>query len=91
MTPRLSGHFSILGLICFVLKSLLGIAKQSSREKFEILSLKPQESRLNFDISNEGFYGTHLGSSSLLASTVADANNKETETKTPAQVRELSW
>ena len=76
-----------------MLKSLLGIAKQSSREKFEILSLKPQESCLNFNISNVGLYayGTHFGSSSFLASTVADANNKETETKTPAQVGELSW
>ena len=25
MTPRLSGHFSIFGLVFFVLKSLLGI------------------------------------------------------------------
>ena len=42
MTPRLSGHFSIFGLVFFVLKSLLGIAKQWSREKFAILSLKPR-------------------------------------------------
>ena len=42
MTPRLSGHFSIFGLIFFVLKSLLGIVRQWSREKFAILSLKPR-------------------------------------------------
>ena len=41
MTPMLSGHFSIFGLVFFVLKSLLGIAKQCrSREKFAIVSLK---------------------------------------------------
>ena len=28
MTPRLSGHFSIFGLVSFVLSSLLGIARQ---------------------------------------------------------------
>ena len=42
MTPRLSGHFSIFGLIFFVLKSLLGIARQWSRKKIEILTLKPR-------------------------------------------------
>ena len=36
MTPRLSGYFSIS------VKSLLGIARQWSREKFEILFLKPR-------------------------------------------------
>ena len=30
------------GLVFFVLKSLLGIARQRSRKKFAILSLKPQ-------------------------------------------------
>ena len=44
MTPRISGHFSIFGLVFFVLKSLLGIAKQWSREKFAILALKPVRS-----------------------------------------------
>ena len=34
MTPRLSGHFSIFGLVFFVLKSLPGIARQWSPEKF---------------------------------------------------------
>ena len=42
MTPRLSGHFSIFGLVFFVFKSLLGIARQWSREKFAILTLKPR-------------------------------------------------
>ena len=32
----------IFGLVFFVLKSLLGIARQWSREKFEILTLKPR-------------------------------------------------
>ena len=36
------GHFSIFGLVFFVLKSLLGIARQWSREKFAIVSLKPR-------------------------------------------------
>ena len=40
MTPRLSGHFSILGLVFFRLKYLLGIARQWSLEKFAILTLK---------------------------------------------------
>ena len=40
MTPRLSGHFSIFGLVFFVLKSLLGIARQWGREKIAMLSLK---------------------------------------------------
>ena len=42
MTPRLSGHFSIFHFVFFVLKSLLGIARQWSLEKFAILTLKPQ-------------------------------------------------
>ena len=41
MTPRLSGHFSTFGLVFFVLKSLLGIARQWS-ERFAILTLKPR-------------------------------------------------
>ena len=36
MNPRLSGYISILGLVLYVLKSLLGIARQWSREKFPI-------------------------------------------------------
>ena len=42
MTPRLSGHFSIFGLVFVVLKSLLGIERQLSREKFVILPPKPR-------------------------------------------------
>ena len=42
MTPRLSGHFSIFGLVFFVLKSLLGIARQWTRERFAVLTLKPR-------------------------------------------------
>ena len=44
MTPssRLSGHISIFDLAFFVLKSLLGIARQWSRYKFAILTLKPR-------------------------------------------------
>ena len=38
MTPILSGHFSIFGLVFFVLKSILGIVRQWSREKFAILT-----------------------------------------------------
>ena len=38
MIPILSGHFSIFGLVFFVLKSILGIVRQWSREKFAILT-----------------------------------------------------
>ena len=41
MIPRLSGHFSIIGLVFFALKSLLRISRHWSRDKFAILSLKP--------------------------------------------------
>ena len=40
MTLKLSGHFSIFGLVFFVLKSLLEITRQWSRPKFAILTLK---------------------------------------------------
>ena len=36
MNPRLSGNFYIFGLVFFVRYSLLGIARQWSREKFAI-------------------------------------------------------
>ena len=39
MTPRLSDHFSIFGLVFFVLTSLLG---KRRLEKFAILTLKPR-------------------------------------------------
>ena len=42
MSQRLSGHFPIFGLVFVVLKSLLGIARQWSLEKFAILTLKPR-------------------------------------------------
>ena len=42
MTPWLPGHISIFGLGFFVLKSLLGIARQWSHNKYASLSLKPQ-------------------------------------------------
>ena len=42
MTQRLTGHFSVFGLVFFVLKTLLGIARQWSHEKIAILSLNPQ-------------------------------------------------
>ena len=51
MTPRLSGHFSIFGLVFFVLKFLLGIARHWSREKFAILTLKPGSHVRIFNIS----------------------------------------
>ena len=41
MTKRLSGHFSILGLVSLC-SSLLGTARQYSSETFAILSLKPR-------------------------------------------------
>ena len=41
MTLRLSGHFSLFGLVFFVFKSPLGIVRQRSHEKFLILTQKP--------------------------------------------------
>ena len=38
-TPRLSGHFSIFGVVFFVLKSFLGIARQGSGGKFATFCL----------------------------------------------------
>ena len=35
-------HISIFGLVLYVLKSLLGIARQWRREKCAIFSIKPQ-------------------------------------------------
>ena len=42
MTSRISGHFCIFGLVFFVLKSLVRIARQWSHVKFAILALKPR-------------------------------------------------
>ena len=39
MNPRLSGYISVLGLVFYVLKSLLGITSELSREKFAIFFL----------------------------------------------------
>ena len=39
MNPRLSGYISVLGLVFCVLKSLLGITRQLSREKFAVFVL----------------------------------------------------
>ena len=39
MNPRLSGYISVLGLVFYVLKSLLGITRELSREKFAIFVL----------------------------------------------------
>ena len=57
MSPRLSGNFSVLGLVFFVLKSLMGIARQWSCKKFAILTLKPVRSHVskNINISNVGY------------------------------------
>ena len=55
ITPRLSGHFSIFSLVFFVLKSLLGIARQWSREKFAILTLKPRSHVRILYTSNVGY------------------------------------
>ena len=40
MNPRLSGYISVLGLVFYVLKSLLGITRQLSCEKFAIFVLR---------------------------------------------------
>ena len=40
--PTLSRRFSIFGLVFFVLNSLLGIARQWSRKKMTVLTLKPR-------------------------------------------------
>ena len=42
MTSRLSGHSSTFGFVFFMLKFLLGIARQQTYEKFAILTLKPR-------------------------------------------------
>ena len=39
MNPRLSGDISVLGLVFYVLKSLLGVTRQLSREKFVMFVL----------------------------------------------------
>ena len=44
MTPTLSGHISIFGLVFVVLKSLLGIARQWSRENEQFCHYEASES-----------------------------------------------
>ena len=39
MNPRLSGDISVLGLVFYVLKSLLGVTRQLSRETFAMFVL----------------------------------------------------
>ena len=41
MNPRPPGHIPKFGLVFFVLRTLQGIARQWSPEKFAILTLKP--------------------------------------------------
>ena len=47
ITAMLSGHFSIFGLVFFLLNSLLGIARQWSRENFA--NFDPQNIRVMLD------------------------------------------
>ena len=42
MAPRLSGQTSILGVVFFVSKSLLGNERQKKLEEFAILTRKPR-------------------------------------------------
>ena len=39
MNPKLSGYISVLGLVFYVLKSLLGITRQLIRGKFAMFVL----------------------------------------------------
>ena len=52
------GHFSIFGLVFFVLKSLLGIVGKWSCEKFAVLTLKPRyhDRILIYNVSNVGYW-----------------------------------
>ena len=54
MTPRLSGLFSILGLVFIVLSSLLGIARQWSRGKFANFDSKASRVMLEFSYIESG-------------------------------------
>ena len=47
MTPRLSGYFSIFGVVFFVFKSFLGIARQGSGGKFATFCLAIPRKDLN--------------------------------------------
>ena len=61
MTLRLSGHISIFGLVVFVLRSLLGIVGQWSREIFAILTLKPQSHARILTYQTRAIYNPLLG------------------------------
>ena len=87
---RLSGHFSIFGLVFFVLKSLLGLARQWSLEKFAILTLKPRSHvriliyRIYF--CKWGFKFSARESeekSRMCPDTLGDASDIYSQTKTP--------
>ena len=58
MTPGLSGYFSTVGLVFFVRKSFLGIARQWIREIFAIFSLKPR-SQVRISIYRTCSIGSH--------------------------------
>ena len=55
MTPSLSGHISIFGLVFFVLKFLLGSARQQSREK-----VLPQKPGVSVQIKNNQTIGDNF-------------------------------
>ena len=57
MNPSLSGHISIFSLVFFVLKFLLWIARQQSREKVETL---PQKPGVSVQIKNKQTIGVNL-------------------------------
>ena len=87
MTPRLSGHFSVLGVVFFVLKSLQGIAKQWSRKKFAILTLKPRSHVRILIYRTWAIQGTRLSRSLEQAKgcseVVANATNRDTVERKP--------
>ena len=56
MTPRLFVHFPIFGLVFFVFKCLLGIARQWGHVNFAILTPKASELCKNFLYIERGFF-----------------------------------
>ena len=70
ITPRCSRHFSITWFGFLYVQSLLGIARQWSREKFAILTLKPRSRvriliyrawAIGYDDSREGGVVPYMG------------------------------